>query len=206
MARKLEFLSPYSPAECVRQLQDLAAKGPFYIGKGKGLFRSTYELLLTRIKIYDANDRVRFRMSGYAFSSPSPKTAGMDIRATGSLERQGAYTRVRVAIGPGPVARVAGAAVLFILVALALIATLLRAYNLEELIRILIGLFFLSVVVYALYGRTYASCSAQLALLVHKALTARNGIPEVQGSSRPTWLAALESGHDGKGHQAKRKD
>jgi len=154
MAKKLEFVSPYSCDECVRHLQALAAQGPFYITKGKGIFRSGDELAMGRLTTSAGPDQVRFQLCGHAYPSPRRKAAWIGINANGALEPQGASTRVTMDIEPSPLSKAIGGLVLFVLAALLLIATLLKAYDLEQFIKINIAVLFLFIMIYILYVRT----------------------------------------------------
>ncbi|MBN1135974.1 MAG: hypothetical protein JXM73_05285 [Anaerolineae bacterium] len=125
-------------------------------------------------------DQAGFRLhaTGRSAARSRFRSAAVDIRVTGYLERQGASTRVIVDIRLGTLTKFVGAFLLFFLAALALIATVLKAYNVDEFIRISIGLAFLFALVYYLYSSTYADCTSHLAFLIYRLLTVCQGSSE----------------------------
>ena len=195
MTKTIKFVSTHSSAECVHRLQQLVAARRFLFSKGKGVFAASRAITLIRLSECSDTDQVFLSLHATGYSTQRYDAKRVSIRVTGLLEQVGASTRVVGRIGLGIPARIVTWLLLILVAIFFLIATVTRAYNVKEISSLLIGLVLVLILVWGIFGMTYADCTSQLANLIIHTLQAHdmtgNDLCKAEGLAE----LAKEKGH-----------
>jgi hypothetical protein len=187
--RTLNFVSPYSPVECRRRLEQLVAKRFFRTTRGKGLFRNGTRIILNRLKIESETPaQVRFRL--YAWGDR------VHITARGHLQAVGASTQVRVVFGLGMLTKLATVClILFPILALALaLLAATRGHFPEEMVSTVTVIPVLILLYMLILVLGWVTTVPALRSLIYKTLGSQPGVPAAdrfESVAMPEWLDKL---------------